>query len=91
MSFIKLFDGSGNINGLYDVLNRIYIDAVIDPGAQRREIATLITMVNHLDHPESSIVLADRGYESFRTISHMIESTVKFVIRAKDLDSNGFQ
>ena len=79
-----------NINGLYDVLNRIYVDAVIDPGAQRREIAALITMVNHLDHPESSIVLADRGYESFKTIAHLIESMVKFVIRAKDLDSNGF-
>jgi len=52
-----------NMNCLYDVLNRIYVDAVIDPGAQRREGAALITMMNHLDHPESSIVLADRGYE----------------------------
>ena len=79
-----------NMNSLYDVLNRIYVDAVIDPGAQRREIAALITMTNHLDHPESSIVLADRGYEGYRTIAHLIESMVKFVIRAKDLDSNGF-
>jgi hypothetical protein len=79
-----------NINGLYDVLNRIYVDAVIDPGAQRREIAALITMIGHLDHPESSIILADRGYEGYRTIAHLIESMAKFVIRAKDLDSNGF-
>ena len=79
-----------NINGLYDVLNRIYVDAVIDPGAQRREIAALITMIGHLDHPESSIILADRGYEGYRTIAHLIDSMAKFVIRAKDLDSNGF-
>ena len=79
-----------NLNGLYDILNRIYIDAVIDPGLQRREISALISMIGHLDHPESFIILADRGYEGYRTIAHLIESMAKFVIRAKDLDSNGF-
>ena len=79
-----------HINGLFDVLNRIYTDAVVDPGWCRRESAALITMVNHLDHPESAIVLADRGYEGYNTIAHLIESMANFVIRAKDLDSNGF-
>ena len=79
-----------HINGLFDVLNRIYADAVVDPGWCRRESAALITMVNHLDHPESAIVLADRGYEGYSTIAHLIESMANFVIRAKDLDSNGF-
>ena len=79
-----------HINGLFDVLNRIYADAVVDPGWCRRESAALITMVNHLDHPESAIVLADRGYEGYNTIAHLIESMANFVIRAKDLDSNGF-
>ena len=79
-----------HINGLFDVLNRIYADAVVDPGWCRRESAALITMVNHLDHPESAIILADRGYEGYNTIAHLIESMANFVIRAKDLDSNGF-
>ena len=79
-----------HINGLFDVLNRIYADAVVDPGWCWRESAALITMVNHLDHPESAIVLADRGYEGYNTIAHLIESMANFVIRAKDLDSNGF-
>lgn len=79
-----------HLNGLYDVLNRIYVDAVIDPGWYKRESAALLAMVKHLDHPKSSIILADRGYEGYNTIAHMIESLVNFVIRAKDLDSNGF-
>ena len=79
-----------HINGLFDVLNRIYADAVVDPGWCRRESAALITMVNHLDHPESAIILADRGSEGYNTIAHLIESMANFVIRAKDLDSNGF-
>ena len=40
------------------------IDAVIDPGLQRREIAALITMIGHLDHPESSIIATTRRIPS---------------------------
>ena len=79
-----------HINGLFDILNRIYADAVVDPGWYRRESAALLAMVNRLGSPESSIILADRGYEGYNTIAHLIESMVNFVIRAKDLDSNGF-
>ena len=79
-----------HINGLFDILNRIYVDALVDPGLCRRESAALLTMVNRLGSPESSIILADRGYEGYNTIAHLIESMVNFVIRAKDLDSNGF-
>jgi len=79
-----------HINSLFDIMNRIYVDAIVDPGWNRKESAALITMVNHLNNPESSIILADRGFEGYKTIAHMIESMIHFVIRAKDLDSNGF-
>ena len=79
-----------HLNGLFDILNRIYVDAVVDPGWCKRESAALIAMVKNFSHPESSIVLADRGYEGYNTIAHLIESMANFVIRAKDLDSNGF-
>ena len=79
-----------HINGLFDILNRIYVDAVIDPGMHMKERAALITMVNRLTDPSMAIVLADRGYEGYNDLAHMIESGVNFLIRAKDLDSNGF-
>jgi hypothetical protein len=79
-----------HINGLFDILNRIYVDAIVDPGWYRRESAALLTMVNCLNNPDSSIILADRGYEGYNTVAHLIESKANFVIRAKDLDSNGF-
>jgi hypothetical protein len=79
-----------HLNGLFDILNRICVDAVVDPGWCKRESAALIAMVKNFSHPESSIVLADRGYEGYNTIAHLIESMANFVIRAKDLDSNGF-
>ena len=79
-----------HINGLFDILNRIYIDCVIDPGMHIRERAALIDMVHRLANPSLAIVLADRGYEGYKDVAHMIESNVNFLIRGKDLDSNGF-
>ena len=79
-----------HINGLFDILNRIYIDCVVDPGMHIRERAALIDMVHRLTNPSMAIILADRGYEGYKDIAHMIESNVNFLIRGKDLDSNGF-
>jgi len=79
-----------HLNGLFDILNRIYVDAIVDPGMHTNERTALITMVERLDDPDMTIVIADRGYEGFRTIAHMIESGVNYLIRAKDTDSNGF-
>lgn len=36
-----------------------------------------------------AIFIADRGYESFNTFAHVIRSGQKFLIRMKDIDSNG--
>ena len=79
-----------HINGLFDILNRIYVDAVINPGNHIYERAALNTLVHRLDNPAMAIILADRGYEGFNGLAHIIECGAKFLIRAKDLGSNGF-
>lgn len=79
-----------HINGLFDILNRIFVDCIIDPGMHMRERAALINLVNRLDNPSMAIILADRGYEGYNDIVHMIESNINYLIRGKDLDSNGF-
>lgn len=50
-----------HINGLFDVLNRIYVDVDIDPGMHMKERAALISLVNRLPDPAKAILLADRG------------------------------
>jgi len=79
-----------HINGLFDVLNRIYVDAIIDPGMHMRERAALIALVERLAEPLKTILLADRGYEGYNGLAHLTECGVNYLIRAKDLDSNGF-
>lgn len=79
-----------HINGLYDIQNHIYVDCIINSGMHIRERAALIDMVNRLDNPSKAIILADRGYEGYNDLAHLIATGTNFLIRAKDLDSNGF-
>ena len=39
--------------------------------------------------PVPAILMADRGCESFNTFAHLIRKEIKFVIRMKDINSNG--
>ena len=78
-----------HFNGLFDILNRIFVDCIIDPGIRAREREALNLMASHLPERKEVIVLADRGYSGFNCIAHLIESRVKFAVRTKDIDSNG--
>ena len=79
-----------HINSLFDILNRVFVDCIIDPGMHGKERKALAAMASRLPSPEKCIIVADRGYEGFNAVAHLLESNVKFAIRAKDIDSNGF-
>lgn len=79
-----------HINCLFDVLNRVFVDCIIDPGLHAGERAALAIMTARLSDPENTIIVADRGYEGFNCIAHLLKCGVKFAVRAKDIDSNGF-
>ena len=79
-----------HINSLFDIMNRTFIDCTVDPGMHARERAALAQMVSHLKDPGKIIIVADRGYDGYNCVAHLIESHVKFAIRTKDIDSTGF-
>ena len=78
-----------HINTLYDIMNRLYVDCIIDPGMHMNERAAMLKMVHRLDNVSKDILLADRGYNGFNDTAHLLESGIKFVLREKDLDTNG--
>ena len=78
-----------HINTLYDILNRLYLDCIIDPGMHINERDAMISMVHRLDNVSKDILLADRGYDGFNDAAHLLENGINFVLRQKDLDSNG--
>ena len=46
-------------------------------------------MVDEFEFTSPTIIIADRGYESFNVYEHIKKSGQKFLIRAKDTKSNG--
>lgn len=78
-----------HLNALYDLKNRIYVDAIIQPGRSPNEAKALIDMVKRSQFREPVLLIADRGYESYNILAHVQEKGWKFLIRVKDLGSRG--
>ena len=78
-----------HLNALYDIVNRVFVDAIIHPGVKSDERAALKQMINHYEcaDPGHTIITADRGYESYNLIAQLLENNLKFVLRAKDFTS----
>jgi hypothetical protein len=74
-----------HLNGFVDVLSKVMIDAVIQPGQSPDERAALHSMLSHFspDNPEQYIITADRGYECYDLMFHCFLKLLNFVFRAK--------
>jgi len=79
-----------HLNAMYDLCNKVYVDGCIQLGRDAHEIKALTDMVdNSLLKDEKVIVIADRGYESYNTFAHIEQKGWKYLIRVKDVNSNG--
>ena len=79
-----------HLNALYDDLNHLYVDMIINGKAKAGEADALLEMVKygHYDH-DHSVITADRNFISYNEIDQLNLMKQKFAIRAKDIGSNG--
>lgn len=74
-----------HLTPLYDILNKVYLEAVIQPEPQKDEIGALIELVRRNTFREKAIVIGDRGYESYNLLAHLAEKeNTDFLIRIKN-------
>lgn len=79
-----------SITALYDLLNTTYSDVVINKIRNSNERNDLIKMVDSSQITDKNVlIIADRGYESYNCIAHIIEKGWKFLIRVKSITSTG--
>lgn len=78
-----------HLNAIYDLSNRIYLDVLLQPKTNVDERRALIDMMQRLDLKERVILTADRGYEGYNLFAHMEKKEWNYVIRLKDIHSNG--
>lgn len=74
-----------HLNAFVDVISKVVLDAVIQPGQKPDEREAMRTMLDHFepDCPENYIITADRGYESYDLIFQCLLKKLNFVFRVK--------
>lgn len=71
-------------NPLYDVLNKSYLDCVIQPQPQQDEIGALLFLLAWHDFPAKTLIVADRGYASYNLFATIQNKPgIDFLIRIK--------
>lgn len=78
-----------HLNAMYDLCSRVYVDTIVQPGRKENEFQALTDMVDRSDIKEQTIVIVDRGYESYNVFEHIAKKGWNYVIRVKDICSNG--
>lgn len=73
-----------HLNALFDLCNKRYVDADIQPARKENEIMSMTKMVDRYLGEQRTIFMADRGYESYNTFAHIQEKGMYYLIRVKD-------
>lgn len=88
-SYVKNGQNEGynqlHVNALYDLLNKTYVDAIIQPRPKLHEVKAAVDMVKRNSFSEKSVLIADRGYGSMNLMEHIhrIEN-LEYLIRVKN-------
>ena len=78
-----------HLTPLYDLVNKTYFDCVIQPKPKADEQGALIQMLYKNRFPEKTILIADRGLESYNVFAHLqtvaqINPSLFFLIRIRN-------
>jgi hypothetical protein len=78
-----------HLNAMYDLCSRLYVDALIQPEKRMNETRAMSDMIERSTIENKVIVIADRNYESYNVFAHAERKGWNYLIRVKDLGSNG--
>lgn len=73
-----------HLNALFDLCEKRYVDAVIQPVRKMNECAAMTQMIDHYHGSQTTIFIADRNYESYNIFAHVQEKGMYYLIRVKD-------
>ncbi|WP_416326829.1 transposase [[Eubacterium] hominis] len=77
-----------HINAAFDILNNCYTDAIVNSATHSAEQESMWRMVERYKGSKA-IFIADRSYATWNNMEHIKHAGQFFLIRAKDISSNG--
>ena len=73
-----------HVTPLYDLMSRTFADVIIQPEPKKDEIGALVSMLKRNTFSQNTLIIADRGFESYNLIAHCLEKpNTDFLIRVK--------
>ena len=78
-----------HLNAMYDLLDKIYTDIIIQPGKIENEHKAFCDMVDRYTGIRNTLFLVDRGYESYNNPAHVQEKGAFYLFRCKDIKRSG--
>lgn len=75
-----------HMNSLYDLMNGIYLDLIVQKEHEKNECKALCQMAERSAIRGKTILLADRNYESCNNLAHLEEKGWNYLIRIRDKD-----
>lgn len=77
-----------HLNGLFDIENKTYADAVIQPQPRADEIGAMVEMLKRGHFQGKNVIICDRGYESYNLFAYFLNLPgVDFLCRVKQDNS----
>jgi hypothetical protein len=73
-----------HLSAMYDLLNKVYVDAVVQPKRKVHEVRALCDMADRNTTESNVIVIADRLYESYNVFAHIEQRNWNYVIRLRE-------
>ena len=78
-----------HLNVMYDICNKRFVDVIVQKGLMENESGAACDLVDRAPSKCPTIILADRGYESYNLFAHIEKRNFDYVIRTKDVNSTG--
>lgn len=78
-----------HLNSLFDLLGKIHVDIMPECDLKKDEPARACDMIDRISDEYPCIFIADRNYESYNLFAHVEERLFDYVVRVKDISSNG--
>lgn len=73
-----------HINALFSILDKKFIDLVIQPARKRNEYSAFCQLVDQAQPEAANLYICDRGYASYNDFAHVIENGQFFLIRCTE-------
>lgn len=78
-----------HLNAIYDLLNRVYVEARLQPKQHLDERRAFIDMLEDMKLQSKTIFIADRGYPSWNMFTHFkYKNNAEYLIRVKNNENN---